>query len=185
LFYYSGHGAWDKDKGQYLQMYSGEKSKKGDLFRSTLVAKLEAKKARLTVLLTDICNIEAPSRAPLTRDLTKPPNYAALRCLLLLPEGLVDITSSEKGQLSWSWFPDADGKEIGGLFTVPLVDLFRAELKPGQILTWKDSHGLLQKWVQEDYAKYREIWLDAYSKVPEEKKTAGLKENAKMLREQT
>lgn len=182
--YYSGHGANDETKGQYLQMYSGPQGKKGDLFRATLLAELKKKKARLTVLITDCCNAEAPSRAPLTRDLTKPPHYETLRYLLLLPEGLVDITSSSRGEFSWSWFPDKDGNEMGGLFTVPLVDLFRIPLKPGQSLTWDDGYALLKKWTQEDYSKYREVWLEAFSKVPEDKRSEGLTRVADMLRKQ-
>jgi hypothetical protein len=184
LFYYSGHGAWDPDKGQYLQMYSGPKNKRGDLFRTTLVSKLKAKNARLTVVLTDICNGVCPSWVPLTRDLTKPPQYATLRNLLLLPDGLVDVTSSAKGELSWTRFPDKRGKEVGSVFTVVLADLFRHELKPGEVLTWKSAHASLQKATQEDYEKFRMQFLKLYDDLENEKIKEKLKPEVDLLRKQ-
>lgn len=180
LFFYSGHGAFDAKKGQYLQMYSGLEGKKGDLFRDTLLAKLKAKKARLTVLLTNICNAEAESRAPLTRDLTKPPNFQVLSRLFLVPEGTVDITSSKKGELTWN---RTGGEARGGIFSVCLVDLLRVELKPGQVMNWTVAHRLLEKWTQEDFSKVRTDFLKVFNEL-DEKDQVKLKDIAQKIRRQ-
>jgi hypothetical protein len=180
LFFYSGHGAWDNTKGQYLQMYSGPGDKKGDLFRATLLDKLKAKNARLTVVVTNICNAEAESRAPLTRDLTRPPNFQVLRRLFLVPAGLVDLTSAQKGEYAWN---RTGGPVLGGLFSICFIDLLRAELKPGQAMNWAVAHEKLQKSTQEDYSRLRENFLKAYSDADEadKEKYKGL---AKIFREQ-
>ena len=182
LFFYSGHGASNKEKGQYFQMYSGPENKKGDLLRKTLENRLKAKNARLTVLLTNICNVDCPFLAPLTRDLSKPPNYQVMRSLFLLPKGMVNITSSKEGEFSWNL---TGGGDIGGLFTFPLVNLLRYDrLKPGQVLTWDVAFDALREATQKDYTEFREAILASYNKVPANARTDHQKDVAKILREQ-
>lgn len=181
LFYYSGHGAWDTTKGQYLQMYSGPRDKRGDLFRSTLITRLKARKPRLLVCLTDCCNIEFDSRAPLTRDIKFPVAWDTIRRLLLLPTGVVDMTSSAKGELSWT-YPTRGGVPQGSLFTVALVDLLR--IKPtGPSPDWDKAHAIIKTWTQEDYSKFRKSVFDYYKKLPDEKK-ATLKNLVERLNKQ-
>jgi hypothetical protein len=183
LFYFSGHGAWDETRGQYLQLYSGPTTKRGDLFRSTLVARLKGKNARLVVCLTDCCNAEAVSRARLTRDLARPVQWETLRALLLRPRGLVDMTSSAKGQLSWTYPPDEEENARPSLFTVNLVALLRAQLREGATLDWEDAYNWLKKETQEDYVKFRESFFAAYNRLPDEEKIRH-KETADTFRRQ-
>ena len=56
LFYFTGHGAAD-DRGHYLSLAQGP------LYRSDLLRQLQAKGARLTVLLTDCCNTRSDGQA--------------------------------------------------------------------------------------------------------------------------
>ena len=49
VFYYSGHGAYDKSKGHLLTFHQG------DLARSRVLAAMQKHKPRLAVLLTDCC----------------------------------------------------------------------------------------------------------------------------------
>jgi hypothetical protein len=182
LFYFSGHGAWDEKKGQYLQLYSGSEKKKGDLFRSTLVEKLKAKKPRLLVCLTDCCNAEMPSRAALTRDLKNPVQWETVQALLLQPSGTVDMTSSAKGELSWTLPPDKQTNPQGSIFTVAVVDFFRHKLqkKPD----WDFTQRTVAKWTRDDFLAFRKKVFAYYDGLDEDKKTGNIKNLVARLRKQ-
>jgi Caspase domain len=49
MFYFSGHGAYDKKKGHFMAF------KRGFLFREALLTAMDKKKPRLRVVLTDCC----------------------------------------------------------------------------------------------------------------------------------
>jgi hypothetical protein len=49
MFYFSGHGGYDKTKGHFMAF------KRGMLFRNDLLAAMDKKKPRLRVVLTDCC----------------------------------------------------------------------------------------------------------------------------------
>ncbi len=76
VFYYSGHAANDAGSdvgsgGHYFQI-KDEIGKPVELQRRTLLASLKDKKARMTVLLTDCCNIEQKSSEESKEAASKP-----------------------------------------------------------------------------------------------------------------
>jgi membrane-associated protease RseP (regulator of RpoE activity) len=101
--YYAGHGAYDPQRaarddpsgGHFFQIPGG------DLLRKTLMDELRAKHARLTVLITDTCNVASdfiPSAGAV-----QPPAYKEppIRTLLLRYRGVVDISGTTRGQFGW------------------------------------------------------------------------------------
>ena len=128
VFYYSGRAANDAGNGgQFFQLRS-ETGKAVELHRRTLLATLKGKKARLTVLLTDCCNLEQESSGEsedenMSKSVPQLPEKVTpiFEALFLKPEGTVDMTSSKRGEAS---FVDATGKKRGSCFTWPLVALF-------------------------------------------------------------
>jgi uncharacterized caspase-like protein len=182
LFFFSGHGANDEKKGQYLQLYSGPEKKRGELFRSTLIERLKAKKPRLLVCLTDCCNGVMPSRAALTREVKLPVQWGTIEALLLQPSGVVDMTSSAKGELSFTLPNDLKNNPQGSIFTVALVDFFRTKLekKPD----WASAQNSVAKWVKDDYLAFRKAVFAYYDRLKEEQRTDGLKRTVAILRKQ-
>ncbi len=125
VFYYSGHAAHDAGNGgQYLQLRD-ENGKAVELQRRTLLAAMKEKKGRLTVLLTDCCNIEQKKEGvskDFPRAVSSPEKMSPVfEALFVKPEGVVDITSSKRGEAS---FVDSTAKKRGSCFTWPLVALF-------------------------------------------------------------
>ncbi|NQT14535.1 MAG: caspase family protein [Planctomycetes bacterium] len=114
LFFYSGHGAYDDRNGHYFS-FSGPD---GYLTRSRVLQAIQRKRPRLGILISDCCYsfLEAPplQMAPSIR---RPAATTALfRALLFESRGIVDITSSEKGQSSFVY----EKPEDGSLFTAAL-----------------------------------------------------------------
>lgn len=123
VFYWSGHGASD-EQGHYLQMPSG-----GNLYRSTLLGAMKKKEARLTVLLTDCCNVYTDSKAGLPPVAPASPDpkrktSPLMEALLLTPSGVVDINAASPGEV-------ALGTKEGGLFTLSLVYMFPLQQAAG------------------------------------------------------
>jgi hypothetical protein len=125
--YYGGHGAYDLLGGHYLQIPSS-----GDLRRAELMRHLKAKGARLTVLITDICNVYEPFHP--NGFPTKPPDKvedlsvknvptvtsATLETLLFDFTGVVDVNAADRGQSSWS-------SHHGCYFTQSLLETLKVE----------------------------------------------------------
>ncbi len=122
LFYYTGHGAVD-DRGHYLALAEGP------LYRDELLNQLRAKGARLTVLLTDCCNVRSDGEAfaaPAPDD-TPPPRVTPIfQSLFFEPKGVVDINSSSPGEGAFFFAasPDFPGGMTGSIFTGTLVSWF-------------------------------------------------------------
>ena len=137
VFYYSGHAAHDAGNGgQYFQL-KDEQGKAVELHRRTLLTTLKGKKARLTVLLTDCCNIEkkAETTEKSMQNIVLPEKFSPIfEALFVKPEGTVDITSSKLGEAS---FVDATEKKRGSCFTWPLVDLFEKH-RDNVTITWQE-----------------------------------------------
>ena len=121
IFYYSGHGAFDTDdKRQFLALTKG-----GNLYRETLLTKMEGKNPRLTVLLTDCCNNQV-NNVPGTRSFgiaatppRSPENFSPLfENLFVFCKGTVDLTSSKPGEFSFV----IDIKD-GSIFTKALIEV--------------------------------------------------------------
>jgi hypothetical protein len=118
LFYYTGHGGLD-DRGHHLAM------ERGNLYRAELKQRLLAKQARLTVLLTDCCNVRSDgflSAFPYAPP--QPPNRPTpvFQALFFDPQGVIDINASSPGE-SAQFFQEKDGNlHRGSLFTRSLTD---------------------------------------------------------------
>jgi hypothetical protein len=122
VVYWAGHGAFDA-VGHYLQLPKGE-----NLYRLTLLGAMKNKNARLSVLLTDCCNVFRDSTAgkpPVSPASPDPrrrtsPLFDELFCKT---RGVVDVNAASANEL-------ALGTKDGGLFTLSL-----AYLMPGKKLT--------------------------------------------------
>ncbi len=168
VFYYSGHAANDTangtanavagNGGHYFQL-KDEKGKPVELQRRTLLAALKDKKARLTVLLTDCCNIEQKSSGESKespRAVTPPEKMSPVfEALFVKAEGTVDMTSSKRGEAS---FVDASAKKRGSCFTWPLVALF-GKHRDNETITWPEFAAELKTDVQKAFL---DSWPDGY-----------------------
>ncbi|MFO0968953.1 MAG: caspase family protein [Gemmataceae bacterium] len=118
--YYSGHGAYDPGRGakdasggHFFQIPSG------DLMRKDLWAALSARRAALTVLISDTCNVRAVAAPVFPRKYYEVVGEnPVLVSLLLRHKGAIDISGSSRDQFGWftSPFP-------GGWFTHALTDV--------------------------------------------------------------
>ena len=119
VFYYSGHGAFDtSNEKQFFQL-----TKQPNLYRDTLLTRIEGKKPRLSVLLSDCCNtavadagagartagISVAPRNPIATSFS--PLFASL---FLDCKGTVDMTSSKPGEDSVAL------RARGSIFTLAL-----------------------------------------------------------------
>lgn len=121
ILLFSGHGGQD-EKGHYLALA------KGKLHREVLINALTAKRARLTVLLTDCCNTRSDGELFIAPNFDmEPPSRATpiAQALLFAPRGLVDINSSAPGESSF-FVPIVDDEPLpgGSLFTSALSNWF-------------------------------------------------------------
>ncbi len=118
LFYFTGHGGLD-DQGSYLSL------EKGKLYRDTVQRRMAEKGARLTVMLTDCCNVRgdgklemAAAPAPEEPERVTP----AFRALFFEPEGTVDVNACSPGESAQFFLKKDDEMYRGSLFTRSLVD---------------------------------------------------------------
>ena len=151
VFYYSGHAAHDAGNGgQFFQLKDGN-GKAAELQRRTLLASLKDKKARLTVLLTDCCNIEQKStdkEKEISQVVQSPDKITPVfEALFLKPEGTVDITSSKRGEAS---FTDSTAKKRGSCFTWPFVALLEKH-QDKKSMAWPDFVAELKTDVQKAF----------------------------------
>ena len=112
--YYVGHGAYDPrfagtdpSQGHYLDLPTD------DLLRSQLREQMLAKHARLTVLVTDSCNLQLPAQPTGPRAVTPTSALLDKPTLSVLFDnyaGIVDVNGSSRGQAGWS-------NPFGGIFT--------------------------------------------------------------------
>ena len=158
VFYYSGHGANDAANGGHYFQFKDENGKTAELRRTTLLSHIKEKSPRLAVLLTDCCNIDMKSsdRIKEWKPEAAPKKISPLfQSLFVEPEGIVNITSSKRGEAS---FVDTSEKKRGSCFTWPLVDLLE-EHKDDTEMTWPDFSTLLKTAV---HKAFLESWPDGY-----------------------
>ncbi len=159
VFYYSGHAAHDAGNGGQFFQLKDKNGKAVELQRRTLLAALKEKKARLTVLLTDCCNIEQKSSGEskeTPRTAESPEKISPVfEALFVKPEGIVNITSSKRGEAS---FVDSTSKKRGSCFTWPLVELFE-RYREDASLTWPEFVADLKIEVQK---AFRDSWPNGY-----------------------
>lgn len=150
LFYYTGHGMTDSQKGHMLTMSGGH------LERSKLRQVMLQKEPRLAVILTDCCATQhgAPRRvteriAPLPLPKAKPDKEQrpglALRHLLFRHTGVVDIQASLVGQGS------TGRRQLGGsYFTAALTSLwgdvgYRLDIDGDGFVEWSELFAFVQQ----------------------------------------
>jgi hypothetical protein len=113
--YYAGHGGYDPNVNPAQDPTGGHffQIPGGDLMRKTVWESLAAKGARLTVLITDTCNVSAlpvdVAGAPMAQPMEPP-----FVTLLLRHRGVVDISGTTRGQFGWY-------NQSGGIFTKAFV----------------------------------------------------------------
>ena len=169
IFYYSGNAASKTgtlddgtaksenteagNGGQFFQL-KDEQGKSVELFRRTLLAQLKEKKARLTVLLTDCSNIEVSASnqtdsVQKSAEIIFPPETLSpiFESLFMKPTGIVDITSSKRGEAS---FADSTGKNRGSCFTSALVSLFETH-RNNETINWLDFTAELKTEVHKSF----------------------------------
>jgi hypothetical protein len=113
--YISAHGAYSKLKADPTDPSGGHfiACAAEELMRKTLLDQLKGKRAQLTVLISDACNVNAdPDRAEFHRSMAVPrgDNWV-LANLFLDHTGVIDINASAKDQFAWS------SVDLGGWFT--------------------------------------------------------------------
>jgi hypothetical protein len=119
IFYYSGHGAFDRQNQQQFLQLSLD-----NLYRSELLKHIIQKSPRLSVLLTDCCNIQVDGVT--TRRISKEINFPQeisplFKFLFVYCKGVVDITSSKLGE--YSFCDNRKENNRGSCFTYPLIEL--------------------------------------------------------------
>ncbi len=152
LFYYTGHGATIEGEGHALT------TSHGNLLRQTLVNLMRARKPRLCVVLTDCCSslVRPRQQAPAPGAGLPPEQVGAImRCLFLEHQGLVDITSSSFGEISWS------GHDTGGLFTQALTmslggDIETCDSNKDGFLAWTELFEHVRLGTQAGYRNFKQ-----------------------------
>lgn len=179
VVYFSGHGAWDPRLGPYLK-FPRLDERRQSLTRDRIKQKMQAKGCRLAVLLTDTCNkvdkIKVPPEPAFPRAMppgARPAISVLFRALFLDTVGLVDLTSSQQGELSLAYpalqlevgpnnnLLRALGEtEIhrGGLFTGSLVSTFLAS--QDRPLTWREVADQTARTVRAEFRKLKPNGLD-------------------------
>jgi hypothetical protein len=145
LCFYGGHGATDPEKGHYLKLAC-----RRPLVRSELRKAMEAKRARLTVILSDCCSTPRPIARPSKVTAKGAREVAAarevhptVRCLLFRASGTVDVTAATTNA-SWS------DTEKGGLFTRSVCRMMTTPIKALDIdrdgfVSWQEFFPQLRK----------------------------------------
>ncbi len=133
--YYAGHGAYDPNANANQDPSGGHffQIPGGDLRRKIVWDLLAAKRARLTVLVTDTCNVPSlPVEVAAAPGAGMPPEPPIVT-LLLRHQGAVDISGSSRNQFGWY---NSTGGVFTNAFTMSVVtgsgnwgDLIRASTK--------------------------------------------------------
>lgn len=156
VFYFSGPSARnDRSGGHSFQLKNGT-GQASELQRRTLLARMKEKQTRLCVLLTDSCTITPGAVAEKNAATESPDRIAPLfQALLVRPAGVVDITSSKRGEASLT---DTTDRKRGSCFTYPLVELLEKH-RNQDVVTWTAFVDELRREVQK---AFRESWPNGY-----------------------
>jgi hypothetical protein len=159
--HYSGHGAFDpaaatpddKSNGHHFQIESGA------LMRYELWQALRKHGVRMTVLMTDTCNVLAKVRLGKRREYTISAGeqpYSNLEQLLLGFRGSIDISASDFNQYAWYSINPEGSDELdrsGGWFTVEVCSILP------RYNDWKTAFGQLRRATNSDYQERRKRML--------------------------
>lgn len=130
--YFTGHGAYVRERGQVLRMAGGEV-----VPRAELLERMKSKNARLTILITDACsNIVEPRVFASIRE-AEGIDHDVCRYLFFRHRGVVDLHAAAPGEEAVAL------NETGSLFTSSLVDVLRQPNSafPRMPITWRDVVG--------------------------------------------
>jgi len=135
VYYHLGHGAYDatRARGDVSKGHWFSFGDRGYLMRKDVRELLVGKKARLTVMISDSCNVAAPAPGRATMEYKGVTTYALegknwlLGNLLLDHVGVLDLNASKQNQFSW-YFPRCGG----GCFTHSLVGCLTPSRFPEQ-----------------------------------------------------
>jgi hypothetical protein len=143
LFYYSGHGFYDPDKGHFL------KTPGQMLFRSELRKAILDCKPRFAAIITDSCEQVLPAFRLVAKG-AKVDLFPTVDALFFQPVGFVDINACSQAQFA------VGGNPAGGFFTNAFFDLIEkpvdvlaklASSVPGakqdRVLTWREFFPLV------------------------------------------
>lgn len=138
MFYYSGHGDYDYDNGTQRFTLLNER---GNIPRYKVVDALRNKNARLTICMTDCCNVIRSETTQKRRRINKGGNSDGIDALFFNARGVVDITSSRISEVSLAL------KDCS-LFTICVID-FLEENKSNPDVKWLDLNEKVQPKMSE------------------------------------
>jgi hypothetical protein len=172
FFFYTGHGAYDKDKDQFFDLQSGK-----IVLRSDVLMAMKDQRPRLSILVSDCCygekNLEKKStksqpiaiRGAIVKGI-KP----LLEKLFFESKGVVDITSSEKGTYSFIYpdgFRNENGVNKGSIFTWNLCKQLDTEMLASK--NWEELFKLVQEETNKDFKQVFAKEIRAGEKFPFDK----------------
>lgn len=132
MFYYSGHGAYNYTKGtQVFTLSNGEYVSRADLMKA-----LRQKEARLTILVSDCCNVVVDIPIAPAQGTRPGGSCPGLTQLFFAEKGELDITSSRIAEVSLC-------TETTGLFTTYFLE-FLKENRTNPNAKWKDMQDYIQ-----------------------------------------
>ena len=168
VVFFSGHGAFDDQEGQYFKF--PRLGPQTFLTRRQVREAIKAKGTRLGVLITDCCsNISIIPKLPRAPYLgapmaPAPPLISPLfRSLFLETRGLVDVTSSKKGERSLAYpATRTEGENAvhaqGGLFTTSFQGVLARHQE--ESLTWPTVVELTANLVRKEFQRLKPDGLD-------------------------
>lgn len=133
VVYFSGHGAYNKQNGHYLQLAGNQ-----FITRSRISSLIKSKGSRLGVLLTESCygfdpDVPGMQTPGMIENFKTSPLFAKL---FLSLEGFVDVNSCKEGQLAYT-YPDTSR---GSIFTTSFVESLK-QLRNRSDLGWSEVLG--------------------------------------------
>jgi hypothetical protein len=182
LVYFAGHGIYLPGEGHTLAMERQQgKEAPNVLLRTDLRHMLLEKRARLAILLTDTCN--SYPRGMELRPVPSAPEWETMRCLFLLPRGLVDINSVTEGESAYG--DKANGGFFTSTFTAVLREKFSAlDVNKDKFLHWQELAPRLQIGAQGKYEQMRREDLNDLTDAFISKQAEGAREKLSHYREQ-
>ncbi len=144
LIYYSGHGSMDAF-GTHILNFDPEVTN-DFVSRDGIRNVLKDKAGRLKLLITDTCSnrVQAPPTIARRYARVQSRERRYTKNLFLEHRGFLDITAASAGEYAWG------NDDIGGYFTVSLLDSFTAEADrdSDRFLSWREVFALTQQKTQ-------------------------------------
>jgi len=147
--YFTGHGAYVKDRGQVLRMAEGDL-----LGRSELLSLMKSKGAGLTILITDACSniVEQAEYPKMAYSMAEGLDHDVCRYLFFRHRGVVDIHAASPGEEAVALH------EVGSIFSDALINhlgMANARFR-GQPITWREVTAMVVKQTAETFKSQRD-----------------------------